>query len=363
MDLWKRSATELIDGYERGDFTCAEVMADVVERIRAVNPQVNAIVVDLGDAAMAAAEAADERPGGRRAARPAPRRARHHQAEPGRRGPAHAERPPGPRRHHRPGRLRRRRQPAPGRRHLRRPDQRARALDALHHVQPHRRPDPQPVAPGRLAGRLVGRRRRGHRGRLRPDPPRQRHRGLAPGPGLVQRRDDHQAQPGSAARVQPDRHGGAGPAVVAHVGPGRAGPDRRRRAPGHPRHGRPRPPGPLVAARALRRTAPRATAAGGGDDEPARLPDRPPDHRPGRPGRGAPGRRRLRRGGGRAAADHRPRPRVDEHRHHRDQADARCVGPRPRQRRAGRRLRRLLRHGRAGRPGRLPRRAAPTGPA
>ena len=60
MDLWKRSATELIDGYGRGDFTCAEVTADVVERIRAVNPQVNAIVVDLGDAAMAAAVAADE---------------------------------------------------------------------------------------------------------------------------------------------------------------------------------------------------------------------------------------------------------------------------------------------------------------
>ena len=60
MDLWKCSATELIDGYERGDFTCAEVMADVVERIRAVNPQVNAIVVDLGDAATAAAQAADE---------------------------------------------------------------------------------------------------------------------------------------------------------------------------------------------------------------------------------------------------------------------------------------------------------------
>jgi amidase len=60
MDLWQRSATELIDGYERGDFTCAEVTADVVGRIRAVNPQVNAIVVDLGDAAMAAAAAADE---------------------------------------------------------------------------------------------------------------------------------------------------------------------------------------------------------------------------------------------------------------------------------------------------------------
>ena len=60
MDLWRLSATELIDGYDRGDFSCVEVIADVVGRMRALNPQLNAVVVDLGDAAQRSAERADE---------------------------------------------------------------------------------------------------------------------------------------------------------------------------------------------------------------------------------------------------------------------------------------------------------------
>jgi amidase len=59
MDLWRCSATELVAGYDRGDFTCAEAVADVVERVRTVNPELNAIVVDLGDTAMEAAATAD----------------------------------------------------------------------------------------------------------------------------------------------------------------------------------------------------------------------------------------------------------------------------------------------------------------
>ncbi len=59
MDLWRLPATELLDGYQHGRFSCAEVMADVVGRVRDVNPALNALVVDLGDEALRAAEAAD----------------------------------------------------------------------------------------------------------------------------------------------------------------------------------------------------------------------------------------------------------------------------------------------------------------
>ena len=60
MELWRLSATELLDGYARGAFSCAEVVTDVVAHIRARNPTLNAIVVDLGDDALDAARAADD---------------------------------------------------------------------------------------------------------------------------------------------------------------------------------------------------------------------------------------------------------------------------------------------------------------
>ena len=60
MDLWRLSATELLDGYARGAFSCAEVVADVVAHVHARNPSLNAIVVDLGEDALHAARAADE---------------------------------------------------------------------------------------------------------------------------------------------------------------------------------------------------------------------------------------------------------------------------------------------------------------
>ena len=57
--LWQQSAVEVAAGIRRKRFSCSEVMASTVERIRALNPKLNAIVVDLADQALAGAAAAD----------------------------------------------------------------------------------------------------------------------------------------------------------------------------------------------------------------------------------------------------------------------------------------------------------------
>ena len=57
--LWQKSAVEVASGIRERRFTCFEVMDSVVERIRAVNPELNAIVIDLTDQALAEAVAAD----------------------------------------------------------------------------------------------------------------------------------------------------------------------------------------------------------------------------------------------------------------------------------------------------------------
>src|SRR5262245_7071016 len=59
IDYWKLSAVELAGGIRRHDFTCAEVVTSVLERIRARNPALNAITVDCGEDALAEAERAD----------------------------------------------------------------------------------------------------------------------------------------------------------------------------------------------------------------------------------------------------------------------------------------------------------------
>ena len=357
------SATELIDGYERGDFTCAEVMADVVERIRAVNPQVNAIVVDLGDAA-----------------RPPPRPPTSPGGRPAPLGPLHGV-----------------------------PVTIKQNLD----VEGQPTPNGLPALAGTIApadSAVVANLRRAGAifvGRTNVPELSMRFTTSNPIDGPTRNPWHPDASPGGSS-------GGAGAATAAGFGPIHHGNDiaGSLRVPAwcngvttiKPSQGRLPAYNPTataergllsslmsaqgvlartvadvrLATRAMAARDPRdplwlpvpfdgptlrATAAGGGDDEPPRLPDRPPDRRPGRAGRGAPGRRRLRRGGGRAAPDHRPRPRVDEHRHHRDQADARRIGPRPRQRRARRRLRRLLRHGRAASTWSTTAPGCPTGPA
>src|SRR5580658_1516971 len=57
--LWKKSAVDVAAGIREKRFSCSDVMVSVVERIRALNPQLNAIVMDLTDQALAEAAAAD----------------------------------------------------------------------------------------------------------------------------------------------------------------------------------------------------------------------------------------------------------------------------------------------------------------
>jgi len=57
--LWQQSAVEVAAGIREKRFSCSDVMGSVVERIRALNPRLNAIVMDLTDQALAAAAAAD----------------------------------------------------------------------------------------------------------------------------------------------------------------------------------------------------------------------------------------------------------------------------------------------------------------
>ena len=58
-DLWKLSAVEVAEGIRRRDYSCAEVTTSVLGRIRAANPQLNAITVDCSADALADAQRAD----------------------------------------------------------------------------------------------------------------------------------------------------------------------------------------------------------------------------------------------------------------------------------------------------------------
>ena len=55
--LWGLSACEMAEGIRHRRFSCTELMASVVERIRSQNPTLNAIVYDYTEQAMAAAQA------------------------------------------------------------------------------------------------------------------------------------------------------------------------------------------------------------------------------------------------------------------------------------------------------------------
>ena len=59
--LWQWTATEVVAATTAGELSCREVAVAAVERMRAVNPRVNAVTLDLGDAAIAAAERLDVR--------------------------------------------------------------------------------------------------------------------------------------------------------------------------------------------------------------------------------------------------------------------------------------------------------------
>jgi amidase len=59
--LWQWTATEIVAATAAGEVSCREMAAAAVERLRAVNPRVNAVTLDLGDAAIQAAERLDAR--------------------------------------------------------------------------------------------------------------------------------------------------------------------------------------------------------------------------------------------------------------------------------------------------------------
>jgi amidase len=58
--LWQRSAVEIADGIRAKAFSCREVMESVVGRIRALNGDLNAIVYDYTEEALAEARRADD---------------------------------------------------------------------------------------------------------------------------------------------------------------------------------------------------------------------------------------------------------------------------------------------------------------
>src|SRR5215468_6569846 len=57
--LWQSNAVDIAAGIAERRVSCSEVMLSVVDRIREVNPNLNAIVIDLTDQALAEAAAAD----------------------------------------------------------------------------------------------------------------------------------------------------------------------------------------------------------------------------------------------------------------------------------------------------------------
>ncbi len=59
QELWQMSAVDLADGIRTKAFSSVEVVSSVVERIRLINPGLNAIVYDYGDQALVAASEAD----------------------------------------------------------------------------------------------------------------------------------------------------------------------------------------------------------------------------------------------------------------------------------------------------------------
>ena len=58
-ELWKLSAAEIAGGVRSGRFTAREVSEDALARLSAVNPAINAVVQEMPDEALAAADAVD----------------------------------------------------------------------------------------------------------------------------------------------------------------------------------------------------------------------------------------------------------------------------------------------------------------
>ena len=68
--LWQASAVDIAKGVAVGQLRCADTIGAAVDRMRQVNGHLNAVVHDLGDQAVIAAEAADKRLASGEPARP-----------------------------------------------------------------------------------------------------------------------------------------------------------------------------------------------------------------------------------------------------------------------------------------------------
>lgn len=70
IPLWKQGVVEISAGVASGAHRITDTVGSAVDRMRAVNPRLNAVVVDLGKQALAEAEAAEARLAGGAPARP-----------------------------------------------------------------------------------------------------------------------------------------------------------------------------------------------------------------------------------------------------------------------------------------------------
>ncbi|MBW2366567.1 MAG: amidase, partial [Deltaproteobacteria bacterium] len=57
--LWQWSASDLAASIRRGDIRCEDAVVSCIDRMKAVNPDVNAVVVDMSDQALHQAREAD----------------------------------------------------------------------------------------------------------------------------------------------------------------------------------------------------------------------------------------------------------------------------------------------------------------
>jgi hypothetical protein len=198
--LWQESAVELASGIRGRRFSFSEVMVSVVERIRTLNPKLNAIVIDLTDQALAEAAVADRSlktiaESGPLFGVPLTIKVNVHQE-----GQATTNGVPAFANLIAPS-------DSPLVRNLRRAGaiivgRTNRIFHALHDGKSVARTHVEPVASGRIPRGIVWRCRSCRCGGLWSHPSRQRHRRFAADSGIREWRDDAQTNPGSNCCIQ-----------------------------------------------------------------------------------------------------------------------------------------------------------------
>ena len=199
--IWQWSAVDTAAAIRSGAASAVEVVQAHIDRMRAINPKLNAVVVDLSDDALEGGKSRRQCAGAKGRAWRAARRPDHDQGERRLQGPAQSQRRAGADEPHRAVGLAGRAQSQEGRRDRHRPDQHAGILVSRFHRQSAARADAESVGSRDHLRRLVGRRRRVGRSRHRHHRAWQRHRRLAALAGALQRHRDHQADPGPHPRL------------------------------------------------------------------------------------------------------------------------------------------------------------------